>query len=100
MIRSIGEAALGGFQPDLTLILDMDPETGSNVPGPAPLSRTDTKGNCSTIIDGVRKGFLAIAADAPERCVVIDAAPDEDRVAETVLAEVERRFEEAVGWKG
>ena len=100
LIRSIGEAALGGFQPDLTLILDMDPETG--------LERTRSRSAFQDryerqLLDyhrRVRKGFLAIAADAPERCVVIDAAPDEDRVAERVLAEVERRFEEAVGWKG
>ncbi len=97
LIRSIGEAALGGFQPDLTLILDLDPETG--------LERTRTRSAFQDryerqLLDfhrRVRNGFLEIAASEPSRCAVIDAARDEDRVAEEVLAAVLRRLDEASG---
>ena len=97
LIRSIAEAALGGFRPDLTLILDIDPELG--------LERTRTRSAAQDRYESqpldyhrrVREGFLAIAAGAPGRCVVLDAAPAEDRVAGAVLAEVAKRFEEMAG---
>ena len=96
-IRSIGEAALGGFRPDLTLILDIDPEMG--------LARTRTRSSFRDryereVLDyhrRVRRGFLAIAEDDPHRCVVVDAAASVDAVAQAVLARIEARFEEFKG---
>lgn len=96
-IRSIADATLGRFWPDLTLILDIEPEEG--------LARTQTRSAFQDRYERqqlefhrkVRKGFLEIAAKAPQRCVVIDAAPDEDRVAEAIFAEVAARFEETAG---
>lgn len=99
-IRAVGEAALGGFRPDLTLILDIDPEAGLERAGKRSADRDRYESQPLAYHRRVREGFLAIAADAPERCVVIDSTRDEDRVAGAVLAEVERRFEEMAGWKG
>ena len=96
-IRSIADAALGGFEPDLTLVLDMDPEIGLERTGKRSAARDRYESLPLDYHRRVREGFLAIAADAPERCVVIDATPDEDRVAEAILAEVAARFEEAAG---
>ena len=97
LIRSIGRAALGRFQPDLTLILDIDPEEG--------LERTRTRSAFQDryerqLLDfhrRVRNGFLEIAAAEPGRCAVIDSARDEDRVAEEILAAAVRRLHEPVG---
>ena len=92
-IRSIGEAALRGFRPDLTLILDIDPEMG--------IARTRSRSAFQDRYERelfdyhqrVRQGFLAIAKDDPDRCAVVDAAASVDAVAEAVLARVEARFE-------
>ncbi|MDE0061149.1 MAG: dTMP kinase [Defluviicoccus sp.] len=93
-IRSIGEAALRGFRPDLTLILDIDPKMG--------LARTRSRSAFQDRYERelfdyhrrVRQGFLAIAEDDPDRCAVVDAAASVGAVAEAVLARVEARFEE------
>ncbi len=92
LVRAVGNAALGGFGPDLTLILDFDPELG--------LARTRARSDARDRYESrpldfhrrVREGFLAIAADAPERCAVIDAAAAEDAVAAEILARYTRRF--------
>ena len=92
LIRAVADAALGGFLPDLTLILDVDPELG--------LARARARSAASDRYESqpldfhrrVREGFLEIAADAPARCVVVDAARAENAVAEAVLAEVVARF--------
>ena len=93
-IRAIADAALGGFRPDLTLILDIGPEPG--------LARTRARSATSDRYESqpldfhrrVREGFLEVAAAAPDRCVVLDAAPAEDAVAEAVLDAVVARFPE------
>lgn len=99
-IRSIAEAALGGFEPDLTLVLDIDPVVGLERTGKRSAAPDRYERLPLDYHRRVREGFLAIAAGAPDRCVVIDTAPDEDRVAEAVLAEVERRFEDTAGPEG
>ena len=96
-IRSIEEAALGGFRPDLTLILDIDPAVGLERTRKRSAARDRYESLPLDYHRRVREGFLAIAAEAPERCAVIDAAPAEDLVAEAILAEVVARFEEAAG---
>lgn len=40
----------------------------------------------------VRQGFLAVAARAPERCVIVDAAGSPEVVAETLLRHVRARL--------
>lgn len=79
--------------PALTLILDLPPELG--------LARAAGRTN-----DGedryermklefhqiLRQAFLDIAKSEPGRCAVIDAAQDEDRVAEAIWAETKTRL--------
>ena len=83
---------LADFRPDLTLILDVDPDLG--------LARMRSRGDAETRYDrmdpeahrAIREAFLGIAAADPERCVVLDASVDEERVAEAVRAAVAARF--------
>jgi dTMP kinase len=87
LVRSINDVATEGLQPDLTLLLDLDPETG--------LRRARSKeragrGGRDAGMEGwdggdrlerettafhtrVREGFLAIARIEPQRFRVIDA---------------------------
>ena len=78
-IRTILEFATGGLQPDLTLLLDIDVETG--------LQRK-VKGGEWNRLDAyqldfhrrVSQGYLALAASEPQRWAVVDARIDPDAV--------------------
>ncbi len=85
--------------PDMTLILDIDPEEG--------LMRAATRRGEDAVADRFeketlavhrkrREAFLAIARAEPERCVVVDAAASSDEVENAittaVFAMLERRM--------
>lgn len=77
-----------GVEPDLTLILDIDPSVG--------LARGLARGGAEDRFERLgtdfqlrlRAGFLALAAEFPERCRVIDASGTAEEVAARVAAEV------------
>ncbi|MDH4140695.1 MAG: thymidylate kinase, partial [Coriobacteriia bacterium] len=69
---------------DLTIMLDLDPAEGLTRATYAGTDRLEAEE--AEFHVRVRKGFLAIAAEEPERVVVIDASVD----VETVALEVRR----------
>ena len=84
--------ALGDFAPDLTLILDLPVAEGlaraARRSGTADrFERLDT-----AFHERLRQGFRQIAADHPERCVLIDASGDQGSVHRAVLAAVAARL--------
>jgi dTMP kinase len=90
---TLAAMTLEGVQPDLTLVLDLPPETG--------LARAAARGESNryeamdlAFHTRIRDGFLAIAAAAPARCAVIDAGAAEATVAAALLAAVRGRL----GW--
>jgi len=91
-IASLHRLALGTLQPDLTLMFDL--------PVAAGLARAKARGGGEdryermdvTFHERLRLGFLAIAAQAPERCVVVDADGDVETVAGRVWAAVADRL--------
>lgn len=92
-IRRIDSVVLDDFAPDLTLILDLDVETG--------LARANARAGAENRFERLgpdfhqklRQAFLDIARRDPERCRVIDASGTEDDVAAAIFATVERRFD-------
>jgi dTMP kinase len=76
-----------GVEPDLTLILDIDPAVG--------LHRGLARGGVEDRFERfggafqarLRAGFLALAAEFPDRCRVIDATGTAEEVAALVAAE-------------
>lgn len=92
-IDNIKELAIGDFEPDLTFILDIDPEVGLKR-GAGRSNDTDTTFEQKDIAfhQELRKGFLEIADGNAVRCKVIDAAQDEDNVAGAIMAEIEKRI--------
>lgn len=92
-IRRIDSAVLDDFQPDLTLVLDLDVKVG--------LQRAVGRGTAENRFEKfgtdfherLRQSFLDIARRFPERCRVIDAGGTEDQVADLIWAAVSRRFD-------
>jgi len=100
LIAGLESLALDGHAPDLTIVLDMDPE--------AAFKRVAER----AIEDGLaltgdrfekeelewhkklRDGFLAIARDNPDRCVVISADQSEDALEAAIWEAVNQRFPE------
>jgi dTMP kinase len=91
LVDELHRRTLGDLQPDLTLVLDL--------PAPIGLARRRTGSGENRFErmpedfhERVRAGFLAIARDAPGRCVVIDASHSEETVAGRVRAVVNARL--------
>ncbi len=98
--QTLNDLTLGGYEPDLTIILDVDPTTSvarmraSVQPNVAAAEKADDRfeGQGSDLQMKVRAGYLSIAAACPGRCVVIDATQSVDKVAEDVWKTVEQRM--------
>lgn len=91
-LEELRRIALGALKPDLTVLLDLDIETG--------LVRAQIRGGKETRFERfdrafhqrVRDGFLAIARAEPERVRLINAADTPDAVAAAILALVDSCF--------
>ncbi len=89
--RVVTTWATGGLLPHLTVLLDLDPRIGLARAGArSALDRleADTLG----FHEAVRAGFLALAAEAPDRYLVLDAAADEAAIATQVVAALAARL--------
>ena len=84
-----------GMEPDLTIILDMDPEAG--------LSRAKARATAEERFEDfgielqrqMRAGFLALSKEFPARIRVIDG----NRAPETVASDIYATVTEALGVK-
>ena len=83
-IAAIHRAVLGGFGPDLTVVLDVPVEVGLARAASGRLPDRYESGD-RAFHDRVRQGFLAVAAEERERCVVVNALLPENEVRRTVL---------------
>jgi|HubBroStandDraft_6_1064221.scaffolds.fasta_scaffold188352_2 dTMP kinase len=86
---------LGAFMPDLTLVLDVDPDAGLARTARRPESGRDElrfERFGTAFHKQLRAAFLDIAAQNPERCVVIDASRPESDVEESIWQTVSTRF--------
>ncbi len=97
LISALEELALDGRSPDLTIVLDMDPdaafrrlaERASEFDAPDRFEREDIDWHRR-----LREAFLLIAEANADRCVVIPAAQGEEALAEEIWDAVTRRFPE------
>src|SRR5258706_2037750 len=92
-VRRLQHAALGDFAPDLTILLDIDPDAG--------LKRARRRGQAENRFERfdagfharLRDGFLQIAAQESARCAVIDGSRDADAIAAEVWRLVGERLQ-------
>lgn len=85
MVDALHARAIG-VEPDRTLVLDLKPETAlaRGLARGGPEDRFERLG--AAFQARLRAAFLALAAEFPERCRVVDAAGDPDVVAARVRA--------------
>jgi dTMP kinase len=94
LISELETMVQGSLRPDLTIILDLDPETG--------LSRARNRGELDRFerehVDffmKVREVYLQIATNHPERCAVINAGNELDEVSRDIELLLKTRLFEA-----
>lgn len=88
-VEVIGHSATGGLVPDLTVVVDIDAETGLARAGKA--DRIEQRGR--TYHEKVRQGFLSLASRNPARIAVVDGS----RPVEEVHAEIMKRVQDVLG---
>ncbi len=94
-IDAIDRVVVGGTVPDLTIILDLDPEIGLQRAAERRPEGARTDPFEARDLDfhrRLRAGFKAIAAAEPHRCVVVDATGPAAPIAATVWRAVESRL--------
>ncbi len=95
LMAALERVSIGASMPDVTLVLDLPAEVG--------LQRARRRAGASAdggtpdrferetleIHEKRRQGFLDIAAREPQRCRVVDASLDQQRIARDILSEVQ-----------
>ena len=95
LLKTLEDSVIGADWPDLTLMFDLDPEIGLIRAGRrlAEAQAEDRFENKELAFHArLRQSFLDIAAQAPERCAVIDASQDIDQVSLAVTSTVAARL--------
>ncbi len=88
IVKSITQLTIGNFTPDLTIILDIKPEEGLKRAGSRAGSETRYEQMEKAFHERVREGFLAIAKQEPERCVVISSDKSVEAVHKSIISVV------------
>jgi dTMP kinase len=96
-IRAMERIIVGDTKPDLTFILDVPAKEGlkraSRRRGKEGADRFE--GETVEFHEKLRDGFLTLAANEPERCVLIDATMPKDDVAEQIWRVVVKKLDPA-----
>jgi len=96
-IRAMERIIVGDTRPDLTFILDVPAKEGMRRAdkrrGAGGVDRFE--GEALAFHERLRDGFLTLAANEPERCVLIDATTTKEEVAEQIWHVVQKKLEPA-----
>ena len=96
-VKAVHEAVMGGFEPDLTILFDIDPILAQK--------RVENRGEDLSRFDAesigfhktLRDAFLDIANDSGERIFTLDAASSRDAVQTRILYAVTQKYPELAG---
>ena len=84
-IDAMNKISCGDIAPDLTIILDMDSQTGLARAGSRGVGEDRFEAKGPAFHEKVRAGFIDLAHADTERCVIIDASRSADAIADDVL---------------
>ena len=89
-VRSISEWATGALAPDLTILLDLDADEARTRLDGARTRYDRLEAEASEFHDRVRSAYLALAAEEPDRFLVVDATAPVEEIATVIRARVAR----------
>lgn len=92
LIAKLEQMVHPGFQPDLTLLLDIDVEEGLA----RALDRSEPdriESEQRSFFEAVRNGYLELSQAHPERFAVVDASPSLEAVQSTIKNHLDRMIE-------
>jgi dTMP kinase len=96
-IRALERIVVADTKPDLTIILDVPAKEGlrraATRRGKGEADRYESE--ALAFHEKLREGFLALAADEPDRCILVDATLPKDQVAEQIWRIVVKRLDPA-----
>ncbi len=90
LIERIHDLVLSGLKPDITFLLDIDPESGlkralSDIKsGERSEKESRFEQEALEFHKKVREGYLALAEKEPERFVIVDASMNADEIKKTI----------------
>lgn len=88
-IRNLSLWAAEGALPDLTILLDLDQDEARRRLDSADKPFDRLEAEKSEFHGRVREAFLALAADEPDRFLVLDAAASPERIADSIRTTVQ-----------
>lgn len=91
-VQTLHRVTLGSFMPDLTIILDIYPVEGLKRAGARKGMETRFEEMEIDFHHKIRAGFLSIAAREPGRCVVLDAAQEQQALHAQVVSSIVQRL--------
>ena len=94
LINALERLTVGGLLPDITFVLDIHAEEGLRRAAERRGGNMPDRFESQELMlhERVRRAFLDIAEEEPDRCVVIDASQPEAMVAEDVWEVVLQRL--------
>ena len=96
LLDNLYKIAVGDFKPDLTIIFDLDEEIGlaRSFAKAASMTEKETRHESrgTEFHHLLRRGFLEIAKQEPERCVVLNADKTIEELHQDVLKIITERF--------
>lgn len=95
-LQSLYNIAVGDFKPDLTIILDIDPKIGLersfNKAKTMEVKELRFEGREFEFHQNLRKGFLEIAKEEPQRCVVLNANKSIEELHNDIVKVINQRL--------
>ena len=95
LLNAMQRVTIGDLKPDLTVILDVpggNRHASAPPPGAARRPPTGSRRKTSAFISDLRDAYRQIAANEPERCVLIDATAEPAKVAANIWSALRDRF--------
>ena len=84
--RTVNSAATRGLIPNLTILLDLPSEEGLDRKKSDKYDRFEREE--MTFHEKIRQGYLELAAEEPQRWLVIDAGQDKEKIADIIWHKV------------
>lgn len=91
-IDTLRRFTIGNFAPNLTFILDIDVKDGIDRAGKRNSIENRYESMALEFHERVRQGFLTLAEQEPERCVLLDATQGIDEIHQQIIAEIRTRL--------